>query len=456
MNKFLVLIFVTVFIFNEGCNDGSIIGNDLLEGEALDLDYRDDFIVSGRTIKGDSIATFRRFAINQTYLLGELDDPIFGKSSSDIYTAFRFGAPPLPDFERSEIDSVVLELEYDSIGFYGSSDVVHNFEVFRVLDDFSDEDTIYSDRSFMFDMIPLGSKSIVPNRIDSIEFQERNTEVDSFITIAARLNIRLDDIFGTQILEDTSAARNDSILRDNFKGLYIKSTTEGSSLIGCNFNENDNAEIAKLAIYYTKTNLDLEEEKKTYNYRLRSETFSQFILDNASYDVGNALNDPEKGKEFLYVQGLSGVNCSIDLPDLSEFDETLINSVQLVLTIAEGEEFFTDMYPAGNRFLLSKEDVIRGGRILIDDVIKEGLTLTNGLILLGGTATETELSDGSMGKTVTFNMTDFIRNSLDKGDFTPRVFVSPVGRSESPQRTIFYGTEHPLYPVKLKIAYTKI
>ena len=58
-----------------------------------------------------------------------------------------------------------------------------------------------------------------------------------------------------QLLEDTAAQGDIAVLEDNFKGLYIRSTTDGSSMIGLNFNENPdfNDGIARLHVYYTKT-----------------------------------------------------------------------------------------------------------------------------------------------------------------------------------------------------------
>jgi hypothetical protein len=454
MKKFFGIAFSAIIVMALGCNDGSIIGNDLLGEEAIELAYDDSFELTAKTVRGDSIATFRAGLTSSTYLLGQIDDPVFGKYASDIYTGISFGLST-PDFAESTIDSVVLELEYDSIGFYGDNNVIHNFEVFTVEEDWLDRDTIYSDESFAISMMAIGSKSFIPDfNGDSIRFQVRGTEVgmDSFITLSPRVNIRLDDIYGQMLIDDTDAAENDTALINAFKGLYIRSTTEGNSMIGLNFVKSGSIStiIPKVAVYYTQQTLT-GPEKRTYNYLLRNEVYSEFVLDNTSSDVCNSLNNETAGEEFLYAQGMSGINGEVRLPDLSSLKGNLINSVKLVLTIADDDN---DSYPYNNQFLLSKYD--DGDRVLIEDIVKEGLNISTGLAILDGIPRQVLDENGDLVTTVTFNITDFTRNVIETEAVSPILVISPVGRAETPRRTIFYGSKHPTYPIKLRIAYTII
>ena len=463
MKKFMACALFASAIFITACTDGTIIGNDLLGDEEISLNFEDGFEFSGQTVIGDSIATYNVSVTNQTYMLGRAEDPIFGSYSSDIYTALSFNGS-FPDFENVVLDSVILDLEYDDNGFYGDTTVVHNIEVLRVNDDFLGRDTIFSNESFMTDMIPLANVSIVPSRTATLPFKLRDSDVDSIIQLSPRLRIRLDDMFGTEILENSEAAVSDSALIEDFKGLYIRSTPEGSSLIGLNFNENPefNDGIARLHLYYTQTNSNGEEFPAEYSYLLRSVTSSTFTHEYEGSVVGDALVDPSASDEFIYVQGMAGVNSEIDLPDLNFLDNNnadtiIINSARFVLTLNEDDAMFnTDLYPPGTQFVLSKENEEGDGRVLIDDITKDGIDLTTGLLLHDGIVRETVLDDGTMGKTVTFVITDFVQNLLKDDVSSSKIIISPIGRSESPRRTVFYGLNHPDYPAKLKIAYTKI
>lgn len=464
MKKFLACALFASAIIITACTDGSIIGNDLLGDEEINLEFEDIFDLTGQTVLGDSIATYSVNTTNQTYMLGEVDEPIFGKYSSDIYTGLTLNVT-FPNMENSVIDSVVLDLEYDSLGFYGDANVVHNIKVYTLTEDILDFDTIYSNQTFQRDLIPIGSISLVPSLTDNIDikFRDLDPEVDSTITLSPRLRIKLDDAFGTQLIEDTEAQGSIDILEENFKGLYIRSTTDGSSMIGLNFHENPdfNDGIARLHVYYTKT-VNGSEVLEDYSYLLRAATSSTFIHDYSNSQVGTAIDDPDKGDEFLYCHNMAGVNAEIDIPDLNFLDNNdgdtiIVNSAQLVLTVNEDvSEFETDIYPPSVQFLLSKKNENGEGRVLIDDVIKNGIDLATGIQLLDGIAREGTDDNGNAIKTVTFNITTYVQNLLKNDITTSKITISPIGRSESPRRTVFYGLNHPDYPAKLRIAYTKI
>ncbi|MEE9437928.1 MAG: DUF4270 family protein [Saprospiraceae bacterium] len=453
MKNIFALALVVSIVLLYSCNDGSIIGNDLIGNEQINLNFNDDFLLSGKTISGDSVATYRVGSNNQTYMLGEIDDPVFGHYSSDIYTGFRFGSN-LPIYTDATLDSVILELEYDTLGFYGDTNSIINIEVYRVIEDFMDIDTLFSNRDFEIEMTPLASKSFRPSATINVEKKLRDIEKDSIVSLSPRFRIRLDDILGEELIMDELAAKSDTIMLENYKGLYIKATVEGNNrMIGFNFNDNSqlNSGISKLSVHFS-VNDEGEVKLSTYNYGIRPVTFSKFIHDYSGSEVGTAIDMITEGEDNLFVQNMAGVNSEISLPDLSSLKGNLINSAQLVLTI--NEEDNVDIYPTGRRFLLSKYND-EGNRILIDDILKNGVSISDALALLDGNVKTTELADATIVKTVTFNITDYIRNQIKNDGDASTLILSPVGRQESPRRTVFYGPTHSEYAMKLRIAYTE-
>ena len=402
MKKFLTYALFASAIIITSCTDGSIIGNDLLGDEEISLQFDESFELTGQTVLGDSLPTYIVGNTNQTYMLGEIDEPIFGRYSSDIYTAFRFNST-FPNFDNAVLDSIVLDLEYDEDGFYGDTTVLHNIEVFRITEEFIEVDTIYSNQTFMTDMTPLATVAMVPSKSETISFQLRDMEVDSIVSLSPRLRIRLDDAFGVELLEDDDAESNDTIFKANYKGLYIKSTTEGSSMIGLNFNENPdfNDGIARLHLYYTVTDSTGAVTLEEYSYLMSAVTSSEFIHDYDGSTVGASLNDSIAGQEFLYSHNMAGVNSEIELPDLNFLDNNnsdtiIINAAQLVLTVNEDiDGFQTDLYPHSPQFLLSKDNEDGDGRILIDDIVKNGISLTLGLEIHDGVVREVTQPDGN-------------------------------------------------------------
>ena len=455
MKYFLFLIIPAFLLW--GCNDESVIGSDLLDDEKINLDFENDFELIGTTVKGDTVPTFNTSSNNQTYLLGELEDPIFGTSSSDIYVGFQYTSGATPDYSDAVFDSIVLSLEYDSLGFYGNPDAIHHIQIYRVTEDFLDADTLYSDREFMTESNPIGEITIVPNLDQTVSIKYRNDEnIDSTIELTPRIRIRLDDVFGKELFADTSAATSTANLVDYLKGFKIVSTVEGSSMIGLNFNEDSdgNAGIGGLIMYYTDV-VDGEDTKSAFTYGINTTTFSHFEHDYSGSFLNPYLENQDAGDDYLFVQSMAGVNTEIQLPDLTSLQGNLINAAQLVMTISEESEFETELYPNEDRFLLSKYND-SGNKVLIDDIVKNGFDLTTGLTILGGGIEEVEQEDGSIIKVVRFNITDYIRNVIEGEETSDVLVVSPLGRQESPRRIVFYGVNHPEYPVELRIAYTNI
>ncbi|MEM9548853.1 MAG: DUF4270 family protein [Bacteroidota bacterium] len=462
MKKFLVYAFFISALMIVACTDGSVIGNDLVENEVITLEFEDAFELSGQTVLGDSVATYRINTTNQTYLLGAIDESTFGRYSSDIYTGLAFNTT-FPDFENSTLDSVVLSLEFDTLGFYGDPSVVHDIEVYEVTEDIFAQDTIYSDETFAIDTDPIASVSLIPSTSETIDIDARIPDVDSTITLSPRLRIRLDNAYGQRLIDDEDAQTSIEDLNANFKGLYIKSAPQGNSIIGLNFTENPdfNNGIARLHVYYTKTE-NGEEELEEYSYTLRAATSSTFVHDYTSSTVGSSINNTEAGDQYLFSHNMAGVDAEIFIPDLNFLDNNntdtiIVNSAQLIVTVNDDDiEFETALYPPSSRFLLSRDNDDGEGRVLVDDIVKDNLDLSTGLGVLDGVARETTLDDGSVGTTVTFNITDYVQNLLKNDISSSKLRISPVGRSESPRRTVFYGVNHPDFPAKLRIAYTKI
>ncbi|MFM2394406.1 MAG: hypothetical protein RLZZ546_2388, partial [Bacteroidota bacterium] len=113
-NIFLFLALLLIF----SCNENSSIGEGLLSDERLDLDYTNNFIIKGATyINKPSISYFRnvdqfgqlRIATPSTALIGNLDDPYFGKLKSAFYASIVYnGAQSIPSFTDYVLDSAVM------------------------------------------------------------------------------------------------------------------------------------------------------------------------------------------------------------------------------------------------------------------------------------------------------------------------------------------------------------
>ena len=77
-------IFIFVLSIFIGCQDPIVVGNDLLDEERLNIGVTDTFDLISYTISGERVVTHRPGIDSRTYLLGNLNDNVFGKISAEI------------------------------------------------------------------------------------------------------------------------------------------------------------------------------------------------------------------------------------------------------------------------------------------------------------------------------------------------------------------------------------
>jgi len=119
----LALIFISALF---SCNEDISVGSSLLEDGAIEIDYTDSIRLEGQTIEADPVVVYRS-AISftgSTYLLGNVDDPVFGRSSAEVYFSVGLFNNQFPAFDTLQIDSVVMNLPLDTLGQYGRNQAI--------------------------------------------------------------------------------------------------------------------------------------------------------------------------------------------------------------------------------------------------------------------------------------------------------------------------------------------
>ena len=82
-NFFLLFAILTISAIYLSCDETAIVGSGILDDESLDYNFNDTTTIHTRTILGRPVNSGRLSA--NTFMVGALDDPIFGKSTSDVY-----------------------------------------------------------------------------------------------------------------------------------------------------------------------------------------------------------------------------------------------------------------------------------------------------------------------------------------------------------------------------------
>ena len=114
------------------------------------------------------------------------------------------------------------------------------------------------------------------------------------MTLAPQLRLKLNDSFGQALFNNASAAKNDTIFNEFFKGLYITSKSPNNESFVYGLNLSDEALIAqsginKLIMYYTVS----DTVKKSYEYNLHTATINKFDHDRSGSLVEKYISNTD-------------------------------------------------------------------------------------------------------------------------------------------------------------------
>ena len=178
MKNFLPTIGLLLLIaLVSACSEPTIVGSDLLAQDQIDVGYTDTFTLIPNIQETDSVRTFSPVFASQLigYLVGEMDDPVFGRSLARINAEFLPGAAD-PDFTDAVLDSVVLVLPYFPFGQYGDTTENYGIEVYRLAETLEKDITYYSNQDVSVGNLIGMSELFMPRPNDSITIVSHGTD----------------------------------------------------------------------------------------------------------------------------------------------------------------------------------------------------------------------------------------------------------------------------------------
>jgi hypothetical protein len=340
-----------------------------------------------------------------SYQLGVYNDPIYGKTTSNLLSQLYMDAPD-PDFGYNTVlDSVILYIPYynelnitntDSVysvdSLYGSDPIkVSVFESNYFLRDidpdsnFEEAQKYFSNQSSLFEGFLGEELAVIEDFVPSTDpyvLIDRvwDTATNSFDTIRTKsapgLRTKLPvDFFKQKIInmEGTPELLNNNNFKEYLRGLYIQ--TESMDQEGNLFLFNiDNSRVTMYYRYYNdpleidgSTNPDNNKQKGTFSFSFSGINVNTFE-NNIPASIQSALFNPdtENGEERLYLKGGEGIITVIDLfgKDLDE------NGVADELDVLREKEWLIN--EANLIFYVDQENVPGGDtepeRIIIYDL----------------------------------------------------------------------------------------
>lgn len=338
MYKVLLFLFLGVVIAS--CSSDVDTGEFVVGSDYLSVSNKvilvDTLTVDVSTINLDSLITSSQNRI----LVGNYEDPYFGKIKSDSYFQLSSTGYTLnTDYSDTDaptyvFDSIRMILRPDKY-YYGDTTKVQTISIHRLLEKVKpndDDDYFYNDSGLKYDSESLGSVSFKPKPIS------KDTVV-----------VSIKDVFGEALFQKIKKREitNFDEFTEYFKGLVIKSASSGSSSV-VGFNTS-----SVLRLYYSKYLGGAEESYfKDFNILDNSKQFNNISLDRSGTLIKelpaftSSLSSLKTGNK-AYIQSGTGIACRVEFPNIKQLKYLSENGaiVDAQLIIKPINNSYSDSYP---------------------------------------------------------------------------------------------------------------
>lgn len=445
MKPYHFLLLLSMLCGIAACDEPTSIGSDLVGEDLFDFEVADTFTVKLLPASRDSLPTapsrisIGGSEINRPYLLGNINDPVFGKAQASIYTEIQLASNDLQLSTQNDLqlDSLVLTLAYSLRTPYGDMDEPLSLNVYEVTENIQANTFYYNDPQFAFNPIPIGQSQNITFNTDSVvintqDFNDDNEKVDTSFTLAPQLRIRLDDALGLALLgqSGTTTFQNNENFQQFFRGLYIAPAQQGDAIAYFNLLSGNSA----LTLYYTRDTLACQAVVFPISNTIA--IVNNYTIDQSGTVVANTATTVEQ--ETAYLQAISGTGIDLAFPHIANLQDIAINKAELEFFILPNT---TDTYIMPDGFTLIKEA----------SEINPALT-----IFSQHTTDDTLMVDGQQVFRHSVGISNTIQDLIDNAT-NEEIFHLDIALSfMRTERAIIGGPQHPDFPMKLRIHYTHL
>ncbi|MBK9338904.1 MAG: DUF4270 family protein [Lewinellaceae bacterium] len=444
-----LLIACTGLFWGYSCTKPSPFGAELLDDELAEYAFTDTLSLQCTILPEDSLVTSDRSSTVAYMFCGQLNDPVFGRSQSEIFSLIRL-RDLSPNFKNANVDSIVLYLRYAPSGFYGDTLQAQTLRVHRVADNAQlrwDAD-YYSNQS-----LPVGDllgevTGFLPKPTTSIPLFDT-------ITQGPYLRVPLANAFGQELLDlDSLSLTSDTTFWSKLRGIRISAESAGNTGAIMAFDLN-NSTFSQVRLFY-KYDSDTVATSRTFDFFfVGGNKFAHFTHDYSGAPVAPYIGQP--ADDLIFAQGMAGLRIKVEIPYAHLLDNIAVNKAELEITAAALPGSNPNLRPADQ--LVFTEIVGDTIVTLTSDVLSSlGSTLTGGFSRFGGFPTK-EVDNGTTVDRYRMTLTRRFQDMVDNtsGNIKDQtLYINVYPQSRSATRAAFYGPKSTTFPIKLALKYTKV
>ena len=447
--KFALAALVLIGVWH-GCTRPTLIGSDLLDQEVAGLVFTDSFDVVMATVTEDSVLIHSAQGGPQVvkHVVGQLDDPFFGTSSSEIYTEMFLNGVGTAIVENTNvIDSVVLHLVYDSAGIYGDLTQAVTVEARQIFTPLDNTQDYYSNATVSANLTPMGVKeSFVPKPYDSLTLI-RDTDT-SLVPPMLRIPIN-QDFINNMLLQTPGTFEFSDSFAMWFDGIRLRMTEGSNTMLSFDLGHPQSG----MTVYMSNTGA---ENLSQYRFIFLGVFFEQVQLVHFEHDFGGSavepfLDDTQLADSLIFIQSMSGVNAEMTFTGLENLNDVLINQAELEFYMADIPGNDTMLYPPIERMTVRR---FNNQERLVNTVDVSLALQIQEIRVFGGTSMATDTAGLNPRKYV-MNITSSVQDIVQERE-PNQLFLSSFAKANQANRVILYGPGHSEYPARLRLTYTKV
>jgi len=368
-------------VFLSACVDESSLIGFKKDTSRLGIHYI-EFDLPATTIQADSLRTQNQFIVSNDIdrlLLGQATDPIFGNTSSSLFTKFTPASGKISGKNQVTLEKLTMTLALDYYVYGDTNSSYNTYEIHEITDgNFKSSMDYFNNSSVAYDANPLvtgiyyyDQDSVLKsrkspksaNRVDTIYFDfpiGPGSLAQLLLDTALRKGIYTVNSSGISVF---NTIKTDSVFQLAFNGLAII-PTNSNKILGIRSLGFD----SKLTLYYSYNDNGVIKRSK-YFYSL---SFLDFVPSYSKIDcnrAGTFLDGITKYSDFnapdgyCYLQSGTGLYTKLDISAVHTFFKDMpsvgINAAELVVPLepvttrshlSEPNKLFLRIASPNNRF----------------------------------------------------------------------------------------------------------